>query len=92
MLLRTRFKLRGFPPPPRRIASLAPSVTETLYALGLNNTVVIVTMFCAYPPEVQKNRESPGLVKQDTSTVNDLSAFSYKARVKGCNDISVLYA
>ena len=33
-----------------------------------------------------------GTLKQDTSTVNDLSAFSYKARVKGCNDISVLYA
>jgi hypothetical protein len=31
-------------------------------------------------------------LKQDTSTVNDLSAFSYKARVKGCKEISVLYA
>jgi hypothetical protein len=33
-----------------------------------------------------------GTLKQDTSTVNDLSAFSYKARVKGCKEISVLYA
>lgn len=33
-----------------------------------------------------------GTLKQDTSTENDLSAFSYKARVKGCEDISVLYA
>jgi hypothetical protein len=33
-----------------------------------------------------------GTLKQDTSTVNDLSEFSYKARVKGCKDISVLYA
>jgi hypothetical protein len=33
-----------------------------------------------------------GTLKQDTSTVNDLSAFSYKARVKGCKDVSVLYA
>ena len=33
-----------------------------------------------------------GTLKQDTSTVNDLSAFSYKARVKGCGEISVLYA
>jgi hypothetical protein len=31
-------------------------------------------------------------LKQDTSTVNDLSAFSYKSRVKGCRDVSVLYA
>jgi len=33
-----------------------------------------------------------GTLKQDTSTVNDLSAYSYKARVKGCKDVSVLYA
>lgn len=33
-----------------------------------------------------------GTLKQDTSTVNDLFAFSYKARVKGCKDVSVLYA
>ncbi len=33
-----------------------------------------------------------GTLKRDTSTVNDLSAFSYKARVKGCKDVSVLYA
>ena len=33
-----------------------------------------------------------GTLKQDTSLVNDLSAFSYKARLKGCEDISILYA
>jgi hypothetical protein len=33
-----------------------------------------------------------GTLKQDTSTVNDLSAFSYKARTKGCQEVSVLYA
>jgi len=33
-----------------------------------------------------------GTLKQDNSTVNDLSAFSYKARVKGCKEVSVLYA
>ena len=33
-----------------------------------------------------------GTLKQDTSSVNDLSAFSRKARVKGSRDISVLYA
>lgn len=33
-----------------------------------------------------------GTLKQDTSAVNDLSAFSYKSRVKGCREVSVLYA
>ena len=33
-----------------------------------------------------------GTLKQDTSSVNDLSAFSYKARTRGCSEVSVLYA
>ena len=33
-----------------------------------------------------------GTLKQDSSIVNDLSAFSYKARMKGCREVSVLYA
>lgn len=33
-----------------------------------------------------------GTLKQDSSVVNDLSAFSYKARTKGCREVSVLYA
>lgn len=33
-----------------------------------------------------------GTLKQDSSVVNDLSAFSYKARTKGCREVSILYA
>ncbi|MBI4396668.1 MAG: ABC transporter substrate-binding protein [Elusimicrobia bacterium] len=36
---------------PRRILSLAPSVTETLFALNLGERVVGVTDYCRYPPE-----------------------------------------
>jgi transposase len=32
------------------------------------------------------------MLKQDTSEVNDLSAFSYKAKNSGHRDISILYA
>ncbi len=35
----------------RRIVSLAPSITESLFALGLGDRVVGVTSFCDYPPE-----------------------------------------
>lgn len=34
-----------------RIVSLAPSITETLYALGLGDNIVGVTGYCDYPPE-----------------------------------------
>ncbi|MEA2397742.1 MAG: iron complex transport system substrate-binding protein [Thermoleophilaceae bacterium] len=36
---------------PPRIASLVPSATETLFALGLGDAVVAVTHECDYPPE-----------------------------------------
>ena len=36
---------------PERIVSLAPSITETLFAVGLGTRVVGVTQFCVYPPE-----------------------------------------
>ncbi|MEA2068487.1 MAG: helical backbone metal receptor, partial [Verrucomicrobiota bacterium] len=35
--------------PPERIVSLAPNITETLYALGLGNKLVGATTFCTYP-------------------------------------------
>lgn len=38
---------------PARIISLAPSITETLFALDLGDKVVGVTSFCIYPPEVK---------------------------------------
>jgi iron complex transport system substrate-binding protein len=39
---------------PHRIVSTAPSITEMLYALGLGDRVVGVTIYCHYPPEVTK--------------------------------------
>jgi iron complex transport system substrate-binding protein len=39
---------------PRRIISLAPSVTETLFALGAGGRLVGVTTYCDFPPEARK--------------------------------------
>jgi len=39
---------------PRRIVSTAPSITETLFALGLGDSVVGVTQHCHYPPEAAR--------------------------------------
>jgi iron complex transport system substrate-binding protein len=36
--------------PPKRIVSLAPSITEMLFAIGLDEEIVGVTDFCNFPP------------------------------------------
>ncbi|MDL2227054.1 ABC transporter substrate-binding protein [Deltaproteobacteria bacterium OttesenSCG-928-M10] len=48
------------PTNPERIVSLAPSVTETLYAIGMGDQVVGVTEYCKYPPEVQSKPKVAG--------------------------------
>jgi iron complex transport system substrate-binding protein len=37
----------------QRIVSLAPSITETLFALGLGDRVIAVTRYCDYPAEAR---------------------------------------
>lgn len=39
-----------FREPPRRVVSLVPSLTETLFDLGAGDSVVAVTDFCIFPP------------------------------------------
>ena len=39
---------------PKRVISLAPSITEILYAIGLNDEIVGVTEFCDYPPAAKQ--------------------------------------
>jgi iron complex transport system substrate-binding protein len=36
---------------PRRIISMAPNITETVFALGCGDRLVAVTDFCVHPPE-----------------------------------------
>lgn len=52
----------GVPEFPRRIVSLAPSVTETLFTLGAGDRVVGVTQFCDYPSEARTRPRVGGMV------------------------------
>lgn len=47
--------------PPERIASLAPSITETLYALDLEDRIVAVTNFCDHPPRAKEKPKIGGM-------------------------------
>jgi iron complex transport system substrate-binding protein len=49
------------PDDPQRVVCLAPSLTETVYALGLGAIVVGVTDFTDYPPEAQTKPSVGGL-------------------------------
>ncbi len=50
------------PQPVRRIVSLAPSLTETVYALGLQDHLVGDTVYCDYPEDAQKKTKVGGAI------------------------------
>ncbi len=47
---------------PQRIVTMAPSVTETVFALGLGDRVVGVSDYCKYPPETRDKPRIGGLL------------------------------
>ena len=53
----------------KRIISTAPSITETLFAMGLGPRVVGVTIFCKFPPEVEKLPKIGTFVKPDMEAI-----------------------
>jgi iron complex transport system substrate-binding protein len=50
------------PSPAQRIVSLAPSITESLFAIGAGDQVVGVTTYCNYPPAALKKPKVGGIV------------------------------
>lgn len=53
--------------PPARIVSLAPSITEILFAVGAGPQVVGVTSFCNFPPEADELPEVGGFSTKSIS-------------------------
>jgi iron complex transport system substrate-binding protein len=57
---------------PRRIVSLAPNITEILFALGLGDRVVGVTRYCDYPPAALEKDKVGGLLDPDLEKIRSL--------------------
>ena len=62
-----------FSGPPRRIVSLAPNVTEILFALGLDKEIVGVTRYCDYPEAAKRKEKIGGLVDPNLEMIKSLS-------------------
>jgi len=63
----------GPQPAPRRIISMAPSITETLFALGLDERVVAVSNFCNFPEEAKKKPRIGGMLNPNWEVIISFS-------------------
>jgi cobalamin transport system substrate-binding protein len=75
--------------PPRRIISLAPNLTEILFALGLGERVVGVTTFCTYPEEAKAKPKVGGFMDLNVEKVISLAPDLVIAATDGNNPSSV---
>jgi iron complex transport system substrate-binding protein len=57
---------------PQRIVSLAPGITETLFALNLGDKVVGVTSFCDWPPEAKHKPQVGGFINPSIEKIVSL--------------------
>ena len=57
---------------PRRIISVVPSVTETLFALGVGGNVVAVGNYDHFPPEVEHKPRIGGLINPNVEKIIEL--------------------
>jgi len=59
-------------PPPQRIISLAPNLTEILFELGAGDKIVGLTRFCNYPPQAAGIEKVGGLLDPSLEKITAL--------------------
>ncbi len=59
--------------PPRRIVSLAPNVTEILFALGLDAEIAGVTRYCDFPEAALRKPKIGGLVDPNLELIKSMA-------------------
>ncbi len=57
------------PVPLHRIVSLAPNLTEIVYALGADSSLVGVTDYCDYPPQAARKPRMGGMINPNIEAV-----------------------
>src|ERR1700740_850313 len=57
---------------PARIVSTSPSITETLFALGLGDRLVGVSTYCRFPPQVLQLPKVGSFLKPDPELIAGL--------------------
>ena len=62
--------------PAQRIVSLAPSITETLFFLGVGDRVVGVTRYCNFPPEAKSKTIVGGVIDPNYEVIVSLCPHS----------------
>jgi len=62
----------AFAAPPERIISLAPNLTEILYAMGLEERIVGVTSYCDQPPRAKDKPKIGGMSNPSLEAVVSL--------------------
>ncbi len=79
------------PQPVRRIVSLAPSLTETIYALGLQDLLVGDTVYCDYPLDAQKKTKVGGGINPSLEEIATLHP-DLVLVTKGFNRLETVHA
>lgn len=59
--------------PPERIISLAPNITEILFALDLGHKIVGVTRYCDYPFQAKKKEKIGGMIDPNLEKIKSLN-------------------
>lgn len=77
------------PAPPKRIVSLVPSVTETLYALGAEDLLVGVTTLCDFPPAARQKPKVGGIVNPSLEAILSLRPDLVLATTEGNRESTI---
>lgn len=78
------------PPEPQRIVSLAPNLTEILFALGLDERVAGVTIFCDWPPAAAGKPRVGGFINPSLEAIVSLRPDLVLATADGNRESDVL--